>query len=482
MASLAERENKKNSHSEKSYSNLQHLPNFKKLSKGDKRFLQTFYPKRHICRSTLRLGLMYKCSRASARETLETWERKTWIEREHRYHTNKDGTKTKIYKSNYYHVSKKGEKYLKKLLDFVFETVKNQKSNEFTQAETISNIFYTRHLSITTVIKNEPGESLQTSRSFSFEEKKVSLEKSSKISLNLTKTLQTLRGQVFSGSLRSKNLYPLDPKDKDSFKKCHKFLTIQKLFKSYGYFQLLDIAHRGTLLILLTLKEKDIKKLLKLIRRKLTKGWKLRSFWGFFMSEVRKLPDKRRFGDPWFKMLSKEYRDAFDGKKNRLTDGVDTNIFIQGVNKLERETGEKVPEKTLERMLYNGIQKLKTAVDAICYRLDLGKGELPKEKALEEESKCTPKGRPIFKQVKINLETKKPYTDEDFLADKPFSFTSKIVGYEPINEQPKQVEKPKSKKTFTKINSWIGMTFFSMKLGSAGAIHKAFFEKREATA
>jgi hypothetical protein len=160
---------------------------------------------------------------------------------------------------------------------------------------------------------------------------------------------------------------------------------------------------------------------------------------------------------------------------------VDTSIVIEGITKLERETGEKASEKTLERLLYHGTQKLKTAVDAICYRLELGRGELPKEKALEEEPKLTPKGRPIFKQIKINTETKKTYTNEDFLADKPFSFTNKIVGYEPINEQPKQVEKPKSKKTFTKINSWIGMTFFSMKLGSAGAIHKAFFEKREAT-
>ena len=475
MVSISERKNKKNSPSEKSYADLQHLPNFKKLSKGDKRFLQTFYPKRHICRSALKLGLMYKCSRACARETLDTWERKDWIEREHRYHTNKDGTKTKIRKSNYYHVSKKGEKHLKKLLEFLFEGYQ-KKNNTLAR---IQKVFSTRHLSITTVIKSEPGESLQTSSSFSFEKKKVFLEKSSKISLISTLLPRISKKQLPKESLRSKNLYPLDLEDKDSFKKCHKFRAIQKMFKSYGHFQQLDIAHRGTLLILLTLRDKDIKKLLKLIRKKLSKGWKLRSFWGFFMSEVRKLPDKRRFGDPWFKMLSKEYRDAADGKKNRITEGADSNIIAEGITKLERETGEKAPEKTIERLLIHGIQKLKTSVDATCYRKGLEKGELPKEKALEDEPKPSPKGRPIFKQVKINTETKKPYTDEDFLADKPFSFTNKIVGYEQLEKQPQ--EKSKYKKELPKVRSWIGMVFYALSLGSCEAIQQSFFKKREAT-
>ena len=475
MVSISERKNKKNSPSEKSYADLQHLPNFKKLSKGDDCFLRAFYPKRSICRSAQKLGTLFNVSRSNAQEKIDSWLTKGWIEKEHRYKKNKEGLETKVYKSNYYKVTKKGNKHLKETLEFLFETVKAKDSSAVDKIQKVFTCLHRYDKSY----KNEPGESLQTSSSFSFEEKKVSLEKSSKISLISTPLLRISKKQLPKESLRGRNLYPLDLEDKDSFKKCHKFRAIQKMFKSYGYFQQLDIAHRGTLLILLTLRDKDIKKLLKLIRKKLSKGWKLRSFWGFFMSEVRKLPDKRRFGDPWFKMLSKEYRDAADGKKNRITEGADSNIIAEGITKLERETGEKAPEKTIERLLIHGIQKLKTSVDATCYRKGLEKGELPKEKALEDEPKPSPKGRPIFKQVKINTETKKPYTDEDFLADKPFSFTNKIVGYEQLEKQPQ--EKSKYKKELPKVRSWIGMVFYALSLGSCEAIQQSFFKKREAT-
>lgn len=299
------------------------------------------------------------------------------------------------------------------------------------------------------------------------------------LGIGITKT----RGE----SLNSKKISQTSHLAKESFKNTEKFRAIQKLFTKHKLSKMLDKAYRGTLLKLMTLSMEFIEKLLKLLRSKLKHKWKLRSFWGFFMSEVRKLPDRRRFSDPWFKMLSKEYRDASDGKKSRVNDGVDSSVIVQGISKMERETGEKVSEKTLERMLYHGNQKLKTAIDTIAYRMDLGKGDLPKEKSMREvEEADKPKQRPIFKQVKINTETKQPYTDEDFIEDKPFAFTNKIIGYEPTSQQKQEdhIKRCKTSETKpqnqpTKIHSWIGMVFFALKIGNPCAIQKAFFEKRE---
>lgn len=301
-------------------------------------------------------------------------------------------------------------------------------------------------------------------------------------SLNkLDKLANSILGKEKSTTLKKQKISLIDSRARDSFRETEKFRAIQEMFTTFGFKKFLNTAYRGTLLRLLTLPLEYIQKLLKLMKHKIKKGWKLQSFWGFFMSEVRKLPDKRRFADPWFKMLSKEYRDASDGKRNKLNQGVDSSVIVQGISKLERETGEKASEKVLEQFLYHGTQKFKSTIDAICYRMSLGIGDLPKEKAQEEDVE-KPKSRPIFKQVKINLETKEPYTAEDFLAGKPFAMVSKIVGHEPIKEMPKEKEPHSKKRALKKINSWIGMAFFALKLGNPSVIHKAFFEKREKVA
>jgi len=106
------------------------------------------------------------------------------------------------------------------------------------------------------------------------------------------------------------------------------------MFCRLGFKKLLDTAYRGTLLKLMTLSMEFIEKLLKMMRSKLKHKWKLRSFWGFFLSEVKKLPEKRRFAKPFFKMKAQECRDAVNGKKNRFSEGVDTSFIIQGIEKM----------------------------------------------------------------------------------------------------------------------------------------------------
>ena len=262
-------------------------------------------------------------------------------------------------------------------------------------------------------------------------------------------------------------------------RKTEKFRAIQKIFTTFGFKRMLEKAYDGTICQLLKISLKYIEKLLKLMRWKIHHGWKLRSFWGFFLSEKRRLPQTNNFANPYFKMRAKEFRDAIDGKKSRMTEGVDTNIVVQGISHLEKKTGEKVSEKTLERFMYHRTQNFKAAIEAICYRMGLDRAKLPDENQGGEENSTRSKGMPILKQMKINKEGK-PYTQEDHLANKPFKIINKIVGYEPIEktDEPKRDKLPKKKNHAKSIKSWIGLAFYALKLGSPEVICDHFFKKR----
>ena len=62
-----------------------------------------------------------------------------------------------------------------------------------------------------------------------------------------------------------------------------KFAEIQKAFEKHSFEGQLSRAYEGTLSILLKHPLEKIEKILRLMRRKIQKGWKLREFWGFFM-------------------------------------------------------------------------------------------------------------------------------------------------------------------------------------------------------
>ena len=248
-----------------------------------------------------------------------------------------------------------------------------------------------------------------------------------------------------------------------------KFSEIRKSFEKYSFEKQLSRAYKGTLCTLLEHPVERIEKILKLIKKKIQKGWKLREFWGFFLKQL-KGPKKIR---SFFPYLAHAYLEASTGKYNSMTHGVDSNIIAESLGKLQK-TGEVISESKLSRILSYGTQKVKTALEGICYRSYLGRGILPKPKA-EKKNPQKVKNRPIKDLVKINARTGEIYSAEDYKNGEEFSIKAIIVGYEEI-EPPRKEKKISEKAPSTKIRSWIGLLIETLETcKDCESIHRRYF-------
>ena len=252
------------------------------------------------------------------------------------------------------------------------------------------------------------------------------------------------------------------------------FSEIRKSFEKYSFEKQLSRAYEGTLRILLDHPMERIEKILKLIRRKVQKGWKLREFWGFFLKQLKGPKKVRSF----FPYLAHAYLEASNGKYNSMTCGVDSSIIAESLGKLQK-TGEIISENKLARILSYGTQKVKTALEGICYRSYLGRGVLPEPKA-EIKNPRKAKKRSIKDLVKINARTGEIYSEEDYKNGEEFSMTTIIVGYEEI-DLPRKEKKIPEKAPSTKIRSWIGLLINTLEsCKDCESIHRRyFFSKNE---
>ena len=253
-----------------------------------------------------------------------------------------------------------------------------------------------------------------------------------------------------------------------------KFSEIRKSFEKYSFEKQLSRAYKGTLRILLDHPIERIEKILKLIRRKIQKGWKLREFWGFFLKQLKGSKKVRSF----FPYLAHAYLEASNGKYNSMTHGVDSSIIAESLGKLQ-QSGEVISESKLALVLSYGTQKVKAALEGICYRAYLRRGVLPDPKA-EIKSQKKSKKRPIKDLVKINDRTGEIYSAEDYKNGEEFSMKAIIVGYEEI-ESPRKEKKIPEKASSVKIRSWIGLLIETLETcKDCESIHRRyFFSKNE---
>ena len=248
-----------------------------------------------------------------------------------------------------------------------------------------------------------------------------------------------------------------------------KFSEIRKSFEKHSFERQLSRAYKGTLCILLEHPMERIEKILKLIRRKIQKGWKLREFWGFFLKQLKGPKKVRSF----FPYLAHAYLEASTGKYNSMIRGVDSSIIADSLGKLQK-TGEVISESKLSRILFYGTQKVKTALEGICYRSYLGRGVLPKPKA-EIKNSQKAKKRPRKDLVKINAQTGEIYSEEDYKNGEEFSMTTIIVGYEEL-EPPRKEKKITEKVPSVKIRSWIGLLINTLEsCKDCESIHRRYF-------
>ena len=251
-----------------------------------------------------------------------------------------------------------------------------------------------------------------------------------------------------------------------------KLSEIRKCFEKYSFEGQFSRAYEGTLRMLLKHSMERIEKILKLMRRKIQKGWKLREFWGFFLKQLEGTKKVRSF----FPYLANAYLEASNGKYNVIIHGVDSSIIAESLGKLQ-QSGEVISESKLALVLSYGTQKVKAALEGICYRSYLGRGVLPVPKAeIKDPQKA--KKRPIKKLVKINNRTGEIYNDEDYKNGEDFSMKAIIVGYE--EAEPPRIEKKILKKDpSTKIRSWIGLLIETLNTcQDYESIHRRFFFRK----
>jgi len=259
------------------------------------------------------------------------------------------------------------------------------------------------------------------------------------------------------------------------FKTCHR----RKLFESLGFGKQYDSMHIGIWRILEKEPIEKISKALKLIKKKHSLGkFKMRNFIGFFTHLMK----GNNLGYSAHK--AEAYRDAIDGKSTkgakRIMSGHDTAEFVALIKSTEKETGEKLPMKTLEWMLSQGnSQLLLKALQAVNFRRKL---DAPSSKTKTEK---------VFKKVK-KTET---WTTEEAMRDENGNLlrdengkprwhkvekTAETGFYEEVFVGTREVPiHNHTKAPKEKIKSWVGLWIYAVKLGSVEEIHEKFFQKKE---
>jgi len=240
--------------------------------------------------------------------------------------------------------------------------------------------------------------------------------------------------------------------------------THQHVFKQLGLNKQFNNATNISKFFWAKQPEALIKKCLKLIKKKQAKGYKFQRFEKFLYHLIQ------TEGSSFYCLKAKLFRSSIDGQKTRLDDGMDTRDIIDKMRRLEKDTGEKIEEKTLIKLMRYSTHMLKRALEAVEYRM---KGVTPKDRQSAEEN--TYKGQPIY---------------ETRLVTKKFQVYNPKTGLEEVRERKEKVQvivgyedtiaiDQKQKLTGDKtIRSWVGLLIYTLKLGSIESINEKFFKKR----
>jgi hypothetical protein len=262
----------------------------------------------------------------------------------------------------------------------------------------------------------------------------------------------------------------------DTFKTCAR----RRLFEAFGFLEVYDKQmHIGIWRILEREPIKKIAKALKLMKKKLSKGkFRMKNFVGFF-THLMNSPDTMGYSAHKAQL----YRDALDGKEtpatSRLLSGHDSAEFVALAKEMENKTGQKVDVKTLSWMMSKGdAQVWLKALQAVKFR-----GKLDREKSSETKTE------EIFENLPMSSE----YSQEVAIRDKEGNlvrdesgkviweeriFTRKWMERRVVGKREVPIE-GHDKAPKKKVNSWVGLWVYAVKLGSVERIDERFFQKRE---
>nr|VFK80673.1 MAG: hypothetical protein BECKSD772D_GA0070982_11402 [Candidatus Kentron sp. SD] len=460
-------------------------PFFHLLGLENQIFALMFWTTRY-CHHSLReleVDLSKDLNRKIYRQTLiplfKKWESQGFVIKHLQYRSNKQGKETKSFKRNYYELTSKGKDFMKIIIFFarfgeipegaeipvlkicgtVVKTPRNfmfRDWNSIDQEHTLTNEYFKKdyhHNNFSEKEKKSQGE-----WEFSFE----LIEKNSKWFF-LVKC-------SFNSDPPKKEKLPdltvfLPQKPKQSYP--HPWFNGQETFKNAKLFEKFDYGEQYEESNFISKKfwakqePKLIEKVLKQYGKKKEKGLRIQSFERFFSHLVRSE------GKSFFKFKAEKMRDAVEGNITAIALGFDSQAVAELIRELEKNTGQKIDEKTMIRLMRQPTQKLRKALEAVNYRVS-GKTSPTKKQANTGQKK------PIYGErvVKEQISVYNPKTGKEEVREVKKRIKT-IVGY----EEPKQEQKPLRK--YVPVKSWIGMLMFALKMDSIEEINDKFFKKRD---
>jgi DNA-binding Lrp family transcriptional regulator len=291
---------------------------WKALPKKDQRIVQLFWPERHCLLSYEEIARLCRVSRMQAIRIMQEMIEAGIIEKEHEF-LERRGKKTKIHKRNYYVLTELGRKKLEELV------------REFFPEENG---------------KMLPRKDLTKVRKDCQDKNELSTEKEK--FEGTEKEYHEFLEKRFAEIVAEKE--SLNP-------------AVTTLFDAHGF-----KSHFSTLCphFLKKLNEASLKQLvkaLKLVEKKVKKGFRIRNFWAFFRYVLENKTNC------WLTKRANDYKQAIE-KKTKL-EGVDSQTVVEQIIKLQERTGQEAKGEELRGLLCFGASHLSALLKVVNFKLNI---------------------------------------------------------------------------------------------------------------
>jgi len=301
----------------KDWKYLENQPGWQLLSKDEKFLLMLAWPDRHFCLSYEEIADTLNISLDAAKRRIKKWVEKKKLKKKKNY-LKRHGKKTGIHRRNHYTCTKQAKKEVAELVNSLFsdaeKTAPRKDSNKL--------------------------EKYCQDNSASSEDKKVFEGNEKEYQKHLEEKLAKMEAEQ----------EPLKP-------------AVATIFELHGF-----KSHISTLCPHLRKKInetplKRLVKVLKFIEKKVKKGFQLRSFWAFFRHA---LEENLKC---WLSKRADDYKKAI--QKETTMEGVDSQIVVEQIIKLQEKTGQVASKKELRGLLGFGASHLTAFLKVVSFKLNI---------------------------------------------------------------------------------------------------------------
>lgn len=296
---------------------LEQQPGWQMLSKDEKFLLMLAWPDRHFCLSYEEIADTLEISLDAAKRRIKKWVEKKKLKKKKNY-LKRHGKQTGIHRRNHYTCTKQAKKEVAELVNSLFsdaeKTAPRKDSNKLEK-----------------FCQDKPG----------FSNDKEVFEGSEK------EYQKHLEERLAEMEAEQETLKP----------------AVATIFELHGF-----KPHLSTLCPYLKKKInktslKQIVKVLKFIEKKVKNGFRLRSFWAFFRHALEK---KLKC---WLTKRADDYKKAI--QKETTMEGVDSQIVVEQIIKLQERTGTIASKKDLRGLLGFGASHLSAFLKVVSFKLNI---------------------------------------------------------------------------------------------------------------